>query len=241
MKQELNLRTVAESLLTLWLVIFVVAIFMIFMGGCGSGPWVVEKGTTITCQAVATSTGSDVKCSDGTVVHLKNGLSTVVAILPATSLQCANGGNVIITALDQNGNEQVDPSDSNFEEAIVCNGSDGAQGSPGTPGTTSITTFSAVNVIQPCGANSSPYKEVLLCLADGQILGSFSDNANGQNTRFAFIPAGSYDDTDSSGCNFNVSSDGDGGSIVSWNSGANQYSTWGANQVTCTAITVITN
>jgi hypothetical protein len=87
--------------------------------------------------------------------------------------------------------------------------------------------YSLVQEITPCGANSSPYKEVLLQFADGHLLGSFSDTASGSNTRFANMTDGSFVDTDNSGCNFTISTNGSTRSI-SWAAGHNQYSTWSA-------------
>jgi hypothetical protein len=87
-----------------------------------------------------------------------------------------------------------------------------------------------VQEITPCGPSSSPWKEVLLQLAGGNLLGSFSDNASGLNTRFSDFPDGSYVDTDNSGCNFTVSTSGSTRSI-SWAAGSNAYSTWPAETV----------
>lgn len=88
-----------------------------------------------------------------------------------------------------------------------------------------------VQQITPCGPNSSPWKEVLLQLAGGSLIGTFSDNASGLNTRLSDIPDGSYIDTDNSGCNFSVSTSGSNRSI-SWNTGSNSYSTWSAQTIT---------
>lgn len=111
------------------------------------------------------------------------------------------------------------------------NGADGQDGSNATLGPDT-----PIEAISPCGANSSPYKEVLLCLNNGNILASFSDSASGQNTRFAIIPVGHYNDTDSSGCQFEVELSEDLKShIVLWNAGSNQYSLWLAGSYTCRA------
>lgn len=90
--------------------------------------------------------------------------------------------------------------------------------------------YTVVQEITPCGAASSPWKEVLLQLAGGDLLGSFSDNASGLNTRFSNIPDGGYVDTDNSGCNFTVSTSGSTRSI-SWAAGHNSYSTWAAQTI----------
>lgn len=105
----------------------------------------------------------------------------------------------------------------------------GATGPQGTAGADSPPTpYTVVNVIQPCGAASSPYKEVLLLLENGDLLASFSETASGQNTRFAFLPDGSYVDTDASGCAFTVSTVGSTRS-VSWTGGGLSWNTGGQN------------
>lgn len=74
------------------------------------------------------------------------------------------------------------------------------------------TQYNIVTIIDPCGDAPGIYDEVLLKLANGQIVASFSQNVNGDYTRFALIPQGTYMTTDGSNCRFNVSSTGE----VSW-------------------------
>lgn len=95
-----------------------------------------------------------------------------------------------------------------------------------------IQPISPVGIITPCGSQSSPWKEVLICLSDGDILSSFSETISGQDTRLAIIPNGNYIDTDESGCNFTVSSDSNN-VYVSWNTGSNQYSSWASETDKC--------
>jgi hypothetical protein len=83
-------------------------------------------------------------------------------------------------------------------------GQDGADGANGQDAPVSL--FSTVTVIDPCGDKSGVYDEVLLKLADGSILASFSDDANGKNTRFSLLVPGSYMTTDGSKCYFTVNS-----------------------------------
>ena len=63
-----------------------------------------------------------------------------------------------------------------------------------------------LEVIDPCGPQSA-HDEVLLRLANGQLLASFSDAASGQNTRFSVIGPGSYITTDGTACRFTVGAD----------------------------------
>lgn len=164
-----------------------------------------------------------------------NGLNSLITTMPALSTQCSSGGTVVLTGLDSNRDGNLSVSEV-VSSATICNGTNGSQGIQGVPGATGpVSAFSPINPIQPCGANSSPYKEVLLCLFDGNVLASFSDNMAGSNTRFAFIPSGSYIDTDDSACAFTVNVDSHGNTTVSWAAGHNSYSTWTAGSSTCTA------
>lgn len=83
------------------------------------------------------------------------------------------------------------------------NGKDGAQGPAGPTGA-----YNIVSIVDPCGDSPSVVDEVLLILANGQVLVSFSANANGDNTRFALLPYGSYLTTDGSACYFTLSAAG---------------------------------
>lgn len=82
-------------------------------------------------------------------------------------------------------------------------GQDGANGQDGADGTNGI-----LGVIDPCGDAPGVIDEVLIRLADGSVLVSFSANANGQNTRLSILPPGSYVTTDGSSCNFTVNANG---------------------------------
>lgn len=104
-------------------------------------------------------------------------------------------------------------------DLIVVQGQPGPQGSPGIDGRDGIDGADAVlppytvtEIIDPCGDVPNVYDEVLLKLANGQILASFSQNGSALTTRFSLIPAGTYQTTDGTGCVFSVSSSG----VVSW-------------------------
>lgn len=62
-------------------------------------------------------------------------------------------------------------------------------------------------VIDPCGPSGN-YDEVLLRFDNGLIIASFSDNADGKNTRFSVLTAGLYMTTDNSRCQFEVDNRG---------------------------------
>jgi len=224
--------------------------FSLLFIGCGStlqgppgpqgspGPSPSPSPSPSPCSVKKVDSVSTITCPDGTSSEVSDGIrgpqgvsgndgnkgsSVVFNIVPAA--QCVNGGNYILMAEDINNNGVLDAGDSNMQSALVCNGLNGV--SPPTQ------PFSVVSPIMPCGQASSPFKEVLLCLGGGQLLASFSETAGGLNTRFAIIPAGTYEDTDSSGCVFSVSVDGSGSSTVSWSAGHSAYSTWLAGTAQC--------
>ena len=189
--------------------IFVIAISM--LSGCGRRDLVGIPGP----QGSAGPAGPQGNSGS-------NGLSIVAATTPATVAECANGGTVIAMAQAPAGTAYT-TSEPDQSIVVVCNGQNGT--SP----------LSIMYPVAPCTNASSPYKEQLLCLNSGGLLGDFSDNANGLNTRFAFIPTGSYIDTDDSGCQFNVSVASNGSSTLTYAAGHNQYGSWVAGSVTCQA------
>lgn len=166
----------------------------------------------------------------------QDGASMVFETLSASPVQCSNGGSFIVMAIDSDRSGTITPADSNHAAILVCNGgngsngqdgvngrdganghdgADGQNGSNGADGQDAILPlFTPVEAIQACG-NSVAYKEVLLRLANGQVLGSFSDDTSGKMTRLAFLPDGTYMNTDNSGCTFSLSTAGDTRSI-SW-------------------------
>lgn len=142
------------------------------------------------------------------------GYGSIIEQAPAPVSACPDGGVTIVTAIDADYSFTITADDYNVYSTNVCNGAPGrvAPASPLTP----------VEVIQPCGPGSAQYKEVILRLADGSLLSSFSDNAAGQNTRLALLPDGDYVDTDGSSCSFSVSTNGSTRSI-SWAGGSESW------------------
>lgn len=85
----------------------------------------------------------------------------------------------------------------------------GAQGPAGSDGAAAaMSAYAVAEVLDPCGDAPGVIDEVLLKLANGQLLASFSDNSSGKNTRFSIIPAGSYVTSDGTNCHFTVDSSG---------------------------------
>jgi hypothetical protein len=183
-----------------------------------------QTGDTVTSLSSVCNGINGLNGSNGTNgTNGQNGNSYTITQTSATVLQCPTGGVVYqTTGYDGLGNliAQSSPSP-------ICNGATGANGAAAP--------FSPVSPITPCGANSSPWKEVLLCLSNGSVLSDFSETMSGQDTRLSFIAAGSYIDTDESGCNFSVSVDNSNNTTVSWSSGHNSYSTWSSGSVICQA------
>lgn len=119
------------------------------------------------------------------------GHSVAVMSAAASSSQCINGGYVMLFSIDTNDNSLVD--DDNPTSITVCNGENGAV-APSTP----------VDYINPCDGTTIG-EEVMLILADGSILSSFSETIAGKNTRLAIVSDGDYTTTDGTSCVFHLS------------------------------------
>lgn len=124
-----------------------------------------------------------------------NGYNTIMEIAPTTT--CDAGGVTLLFALDTNRNNIIDSTDENIKSGTVCNGVDGLPGENAV-----LNDATPVAVLNPCGDASGIEDEVLLKLADGTVLTSFSDNNNGKNTRFSILYNGTYTTTDGDYCTF---------------------------------------
>lgn len=96
-----------------------------------------------------------------------------------------------------------------------ADGAAGQQGPAGPQGPTGpqgedaeLPPYAVTSIVDPCGDAPGVIDEVLLKLANGQVLVSFSANANGNNTRLAILPPGNYVTTDGSNCAFTLTSTG---------------------------------
>jgi hypothetical protein len=148
-------------------------------------------------------------CNGVDGVNGTDGAGVVFETVATSTEQCGNGGSLIMMAVDMDRSLSLTPADSSPQSILVCNG--GADGAPAP-----LPQFSPVSAIQACG-DSVANKEVLLRLANGQVLGSFSDNVNGKMTRLTFLPDGTYMNADNSGCVFTLSTSSDGSSrSISW-------------------------
>ena len=122
---------------------------------------------------------------------------SVTQALNGALIECASGSVLVLNG--QNGEDGQDGEDG-------MDGQDGQDGADAPP-----TPYSVSEVIDPCGAESN-FDEVLLKLANGAVVASFSENANGLNTRFVIIGPGNYMTTDGTSCQFTVNQD----LTVSW-------------------------
>lgn len=142
-----------------------------------------------------------------------NGHNSIIEI--ANTSSCPNQGYTLIAAVDLNDDGLIESTDSNLQSVQVCNGENGQTGAMGQAGVdghdgtnTSITPFTPIAILDPCGNKPGVYDEVFLKLNNGTILASFSDNANGNNTRWSVLTAGNYISTDGSFCYFSVDASG---------------------------------
>lgn len=128
-----------------------------------------------------------------------NGHSALIRQDEAAENLCFNGGTVLNTGVDLNNNGLLELEEV-MQTSVVCSGSNGSNGSP--------TPFTPTAIINPCGNAPGIYDEIFLKLANGMLIASFSDNANGKNTRFSVLYAGSYYTTDGDNCSFKVDANG---------------------------------
>lgn len=147
-----------------------------------------------------------------------NSLAVSTRFTSSTAVCTAGSGIVVKTGTDSNDNSVLDSIEVQTT-SVLCDGVQGAQGNTGATGSQGLpgvdatpNQYDVVSLIFPCGQPVGVIKEVLLRLANGTIIASFSDNVNGLNTRLAIIPPGTYQDTDGTHCVFTVHSDG----TVTW-------------------------
>ncbi len=97
--------------------------------------------------------------------------------------------------------------------SVGATGPMGRQGPAGLP-----SAYSVVDVLNPCGVNGSQ-DEIFLRLQNGLVVVSFSDNANGLNTRLSLLKTGSYSTTDGYSCSFSAVINNNGTGSLSWSGG----------------------
>lgn len=125
----------------------------------------------------------------------KDGYSLVVDV---TNLVSSAGVNCTRTDVfqDLDRNNFYSEGDNYQNGFLVCDGQVGESADE---------TFQITEIIDPCGPeHPSGFDEVILKVGEDKYLASFSDNANGKNTRFGLLPPGNYQTTDGTGCNFTL-------------------------------------
>jgi hypothetical protein len=131
-----------------------------------------------------------------------NGLTTLASSVYFAP-SCSAGGVTFLFGLDLNRDGELQGEEVT-SSAEVCNGLAGQDGEDAAP-----TAFTPTELVDPCGDAPEVYDEVLIRLSNGSLIASFSDSANGKNTRFALLEPGTYVTTDGSDCVFTVGPDGE--------------------------------
>lgn len=175
---------------------------VLLAAGCGSDHFRGEQGL---------SGASGIPGAAG-----ESGYNSLVAIVSSAS-GCSNGGITVLSGLDSDRDANLSVNEVSAS-AEVCNGDDGQNGSNGSNGSNGQngqngqdappTAFTPVALINPCGDAPGVYDEVFIKLQNGTLIASFSENANGKNTRFSILTAGSYMTTDGDSCNFTLDATG---------------------------------
>jgi hypothetical protein len=106
---------------------------------------------------------------------------------------CQDGGYTLMFLLDTNDNGEAELGEDRLLQTLqLCHGQPAAAPVP------------VIEVFVPCPEIPGLYREVILILSDGTMLASFSDNADGKNTRLSVLPPGTYKTTDGRNCIFTV-------------------------------------
>jgi len=176
---------------------------------CSSGGMVYTVYIDVNLSASLEEEDSVIKkyniCNGTNGSNGQKGNGVAFAVVSASIEQCPTGGSTILMATDVGNTGVYDVMAANQQSMTICNGQNAT-----VPG------YTPVEPIYACG-NNVAYKEVLLRLSNGQVLGSFSDNVEGRMTRLAFLPDGNFVNTDNSGCSFSLSTSSDGKTrSISW-------------------------
>lgn len=184
---------------------------------CLNGGAIVLAGTDLNDNTVLDSSevsATQAICNGQNGTNGTNGVdghNALIGLVGQSSgggASCSTGGITVLAGTDQNDNNVLEPFEVS-QSKDVCNGQNGANGVNGINGTNAPpTAFTPVALINPCGDAPGIYDEIFIKLQNGTLIASFSDNANGQNTRFSILTAGSYQTTDGDHCVFSLNSSG---------------------------------
>lgn len=146
------------------------------------------------CSISEAVNGAVIRCQDNSVL-IVNGSQGIPGL---KGLDGADGSNGV------DGQDGQDGQDGEIGET-------GEIGPVGPAGADSV--YQITELIDPCGPTPGFVNEVLLKLANGQIVASFSSNAAGANTRLGVLTPGNYQTTDTNEvgkrCRFTITLTGD--------------------------------
>lgn len=131
----------------------------------------------------------------------------------ATGPTGATGQGCTVTPLDPGPSAQYGGAviECGGTPVVVKNGPQGAEAA-----------YNVVRLVDPCG-QSGNHDEVFFCLNNGDLVASFSANANGDYTRFTILRSGvGYGTTDQTGCVFSATRTGPGeagSTALTWSGG----------------------
>lgn len=128
----------------------------------------------------------------------QNGNGVAFSVISADITTCPHGGATVLLATDVGNQGIYSVTAPNQQSMTICNGQNAV-----------VPQYTPVEPIIACG-NTVAYKEVLLLLSNGQVLGSFSNDIGGTMTRLAFLADGTFMNTDGSGCIFTLETSEDG-------------------------------
>jgi hypothetical protein len=148
------------------------------------------------CTVLQTDTGATILC-DTTSVQITNGADGNSIIGPKGEAG-ADGINCTVEQLTDGATVLCGEKSITIKDGVAgLPGERGADGEPGLPGSAGT----IITPVIPCPTRSGAFPEVLLCI-DNTLYAVFV----GSQTRYAAIPAGSYQTTDGRYCNFRVES-----------------------------------
>jgi hypothetical protein len=127
---------------------------------------------------------------------------SVIEAVNGAIISCQDNSVLIV-----NGSQGI-PGLKGLDGATGVDGQDGTPGAAGEKGETgeigpmgpagADSVYQITELIDPCGPTPGFVNEILLKLANGQLVASFSSNSSGANTRLGVLPPGNYQTTDTS-------------------------------------------
>jgi peptidoglycan hydrolase CwlO-like protein len=140
------------------------------------------------------------------------GLSDTLSALTESNSQEHSAMQALIDSLQASVNNIYSDNSSQASSIVALQSSlSSAQTTINNLSSQIITLQNNVNITQvvdPCGDTPNKYDEVIFKMSNGTYVASFSDNANGLNTRFSVLPVGNYQTTDGTNCRFSVNANG---------------------------------